>query len=123
MAVGIVADDAKGSAADAGFYIVELIDDLRLEAVALGPAAVHTHEHFGPIAGFGSAGAGLDAQVGVAGVLCTAEHGPHLKRAERFLDGVQFAFEFRVKRGVFLGHFRHSLDVFRLRLQLLIRLE
>ena len=39
VAVGVVADDAQRGAADAGFLVVELIDDLGLEAVALGPAA------------------------------------------------------------------------------------
>ena len=59
----------------------------------LGPAAVHAHEHLGPVAGLGAAGAGLDAQVGVAGVLRTAEHGPHLELAESLFDGVQLAFQ------------------------------
>ena len=74
-----------------------------VEAVALGPARVHAQEHLGPVAGLGAAGAGLDLEEGVAGVLRAAEHGPQLEVVELLLEPGQFLLQLGFEAGVLLG--------------------
>ena len=44
-----------------------------LEASALSPAEVHPQQHFGPVLGICAAGAGMDGEDGVAGVVRAGE--------------------------------------------------
>src|SRR5262249_6604194 len=44
VAVSVVADDAEGGAADAGFVVAQLVYQLGFETVALGPAGVHAEQ-------------------------------------------------------------------------------
>ena len=45
--------------------------------MALSPAGVHAVEHLGPILGLGAAGAGVDAEDDVGGVVLPGEQGGH----------------------------------------------
>ena len=57
-----------------GFVAGLHVDDLALEAAALGPAEIHAQEHLGPVLRLGAAGAGMDGDDGVLAVVLAAEH-------------------------------------------------
>src|SRR5438094_9571327 len=103
IAVSIIADDTQGSAADACFLVAQLVDQLRLKAVTLRPARIKAQEHLRPVAGFGSAGAGLNLKESVAGVLRAAEHGPQFKIIESALGAVELRLQLDVKAAILLG--------------------
>ena len=54
---------------DAGFLALTHVEDLDLEALSLGPARVHAHEHVRPVLRLGTAGARADLQLRVATVI------------------------------------------------------
>ena len=56
-----------------GLLAFLLVDDLGLEAVALGPAEVHPEEHLGPVGRLGAAGAGADREDRAALVVLAGE--------------------------------------------------
>src|SRR5205823_13231564 len=87
--VSIITDDAQSGAADASLLVAQLVDQLRLKAVPLGPAGIEAQEHLRPIAGFGSSRARLNLEEGVAGVLRTAKHGPQFKIIQPPLGAAQ----------------------------------
>ena len=65
QAVGVQAVHFKRDGLDACPVAVEFIGDHGLEALTLGPAEVHAHQHFGPVLRFGTAGTGVDGDDGV----------------------------------------------------------
>ena len=69
VAVGVEAVDAQGGAFDAAFVSRQLVQQLHLEAPALRPAGVHALEHAGPVLGLQAAGAGVQGEDGVVGVV------------------------------------------------------
>ena len=50
------------------------VDELALEAAALGPAQVHAQQHLGPVLRLGAAGAGVNRDDRVLAVVLAAEH-------------------------------------------------
>ena len=124
VAVGVVALDVQRGAADAGFVVAQLVDDLGLVAVTLGPAAVHAQEHLGPVASLGAAGAGLDPEVGVAGVLRPAQHRLQLEVVEPSSRAcASSAVQLGLEAGILLGQLGQGLEVADGGFQLLERLE
>jgi hypothetical protein len=62
VAVGVVADDVQGRTLQARLLAILALDQLRLPAPQLCKAHVHAQQHFGPVLGLGSAGAGVDGE-------------------------------------------------------------
>ena len=60
QAVRVVAGDGERRALDAGLVAGLQVDDLALEAAALGPAQVHAQQHLGPVLRLGAARARMD---------------------------------------------------------------
>ena len=79
-----------------------LREDLDLEVLPLAPAEVHAEEHLGPILGFEPAGAGMDGQDRVAGIVLAAQHLPHLEVGDALVDLIGFGHAFRERVGVTL---------------------
>ena len=73
-AVGVLALDLDGDRLDAGLFAGQQVEDGHLEAVPLGPADVHPHQHLGPVLRLGAAGAGVDGEEGVPRVVRTLQH-------------------------------------------------
>src|SRR5262249_24975319 len=73
IAVSEFTDHVERSAANAGLVIAQLVDDLDLEAVTFGPTGIQAEQHLRPIASLRAAGAGLDLEVGIAGILGAAQ--------------------------------------------------
>ena len=68
IAIGILALDEEGGRLDAGGFARLIVDQFHLIAAPFGPAAIHAAEDFGPVLAFGATGAGVDFQIGVAGI-------------------------------------------------------
>ena len=73
VGVGVAAVDGDGDALDAGLLALGLVQDLRAEPVAFGPAQVHSKEHRRPVGRLRTARPGADRQKGVALVVLAAE--------------------------------------------------
>ena len=84
IAEDVVALEPDGGALEPGLFSRLVVEDLGLEALALGVAQVHPQQHLGPVLGLGAAGPGMDGQDGVAGIVRVVEQGPQL----RFLEGL-----------------------------------
>ena len=69
VAVGVVADDVQRRALQARLLAVLPVDELGLPAAALGEAHVHPQEHLRPVLRLRAAGARVDREPGVVGVL------------------------------------------------------
>ena len=67
-AKGVVALYVDGCRLDARHFARRDLDQLRLEAVVLGPAQVHAQQDIGPVLGFSTTGAGLDIEIGAVGI-------------------------------------------------------
>ena len=83
---GVLADDGEGGGLDAGLFAVLEVVDLGLEALLLGPAQVHAHQHLGPVLALGAAGAGMHGDDGVERIGLAVEHGAGF---ELFVEGGQ----------------------------------
>jgi hypothetical protein len=64
-AIGILAADLDGGRLDAGFFALGLFQVFDLETVLLGPAGVHAQQHRSPVLTLGTAGPGMDFEIGV----------------------------------------------------------
>ena len=99
-AVGAPAVDRHGHALEPGLLPFLLVEDLGLEAVALGPAQVHPQQHLGPVGRLGAAGAGADRQEGVAVVVLAGEQQGGPLAPEIGLERGRVAIELGLELGV-----------------------
>ena len=106
-AVGVLALDGDGGGLDARLVALLVVQNLVDEAVTLGPAGVHAVEHLGPVLGLGAAGAGVELQNGVVGVVLAGEQGGHPGLLHLLLQAGVFAFQLLQDLGVvlLLAHF------------------
>ena len=70
------------------FFAGLVVDDLALEAAALGPAHVHAQQHLGPVLRLGAAGAGMDGDDGVLAIVLAAEHLLHFAGLDFLVERV-----------------------------------
>ena len=75
LAKGVLAQDGEGGGLDAGLFAVLVVVDFGLEALLLGPAQIHAHEHLSPVLAFSAAGAGMHGDDSVEGIGLPREHG------------------------------------------------
>ena len=85
-AVGVLAAGDEGRRLEPGLLPRRGLLHLDLEAAPLGPAQVHPQQDLGPVLGVGAAGAGVDGDDGVAGVVLAAEQARLLELGEAPLD-------------------------------------
>jgi len=116
-AVGRLTGHAQGHALDAGFVAGLDVNDLARDAVALHPALVHAEEHFGPVAGFSAARAGVDGQEGRVVVKLAAQELLELEFREVVDERVVFSLEFlkngglRIGIGFLAGEFAQNFEI------------
>jgi hypothetical protein len=79
-----------------------MLEHLRLESTPLRPAEVHAEQHLGPVLRLEAAGAGVDLDDRVAGVVLAAEELLQLQVVERRRDDVDLGLELRERLGVAL---------------------
>jgi len=76
-----------------------------------------------PVARLGAAGPGLNADIGVGGVLRAAQHAPEFEGLKQGNHLLGFAAQFSLKRRILGAQFLEGLQVFQRLLNLLIGLE
>ena len=86
VAVGVLTLDEDGGGLDARFFTGFVVHQLIGVAVALGPAGVHAVEHLRPVLGLGAAGAGVEGEDGVVGVILAGEQGGQTALADLLLE-------------------------------------
>ncbi len=101
--VGVLALDLDRDRLDAGLFSRLHVENRDAEAPPLRPADVHPHQHFGPVLGFGAAGAGVNGDDGVPGVVRAPQHGLEFEAVQRGADAVDLGGQLREHRLVGLG--------------------
>ena len=76
---GVLADDGEGGRLDARLFAVLVVVHLRLEALLLGPAQIHAHQHLGPVLALRAARAGMHGDNGIQRIGLAREHGPRFQ--------------------------------------------
>jgi hypothetical protein len=84
---------------------------LHPEAALLRPAQVHAQKHLGPVLGVGAAGAGMNRDHGIAGVVPTAEQPRLLQLGEPTLDRVELVLQLGGHLVVLRRHHRQLVEV------------
>src|SRR5215475_7263804 len=85
ITVRVLAANQQRDRFDPDFFAGLNIYDLRFKSVALDPALIHAQKHVGPIARFGTAGAGMNGEEGVVAIVLTRKELAELE----FLELVQ----------------------------------
>ena len=98
--IRIGALDGQRRAADAGLVPRRRLDDLRLVALALGPAEIHAHQHLRPVRGVGPADAGAEREHRVAVVVWTGELCLERRVRDLIAERGEFALEVGLHRGI-----------------------
>src|SRR5262249_16938555 len=93
VAVRVRALDGERRALDPGALAGLLLEQLGPEAAALAPAEVHAEEHLGPVLRLEAAGAGVNLDDRVPGVVLAAEQLGELEGGELALDLVDLLAE------------------------------
>jgi len=90
-----VTADLDSGGLDAGLFTLRLFQIFDLEAVLFGPARVHAQQHRGPVLALGTAGAGVNLEIGIEAI--------GLASQQRFQFAARdFLFQ-RLQRGLGLG--------------------
>ena len=120
VSVGVGAFDFECRGRKAGFLAVLIVSDDDLKSTSLGPAAIHTVEHGGPVAGLGAAGSGLNDDEGVLGIAGRIQEDDQFEGLEIFDNLVESGTRFfcRVDVIKFFGKFDTGIEVFKVFLEL-----
>ena len=70
----VLAGQRQGHALEAGLFAGLIVEHLALEAAPLRPLQVHPQQHLGPVLRLGAAGARVDRDDRVGGVVLAAQH-------------------------------------------------
>src|SRR5581483_1746650 len=110
IAVRIRALDGERRALDARAFAGLLLEELGPEPAPLAPAEVHAEEHLGPVLRLEPAGAGMNLDDRVAGVVLAAEELPELELREAGFDLLDLRAELVQRvRIAFLGELEEDL--------------
>ena len=106
-----------------GEFTLEDLFRLSLELALLRPAKIHTQEHLSPILRLGAAGAGVDADDGIRGVMLSAEKLLQLRRFDFLLPLVEVRNEIVADALALLGPLDERRDLFVADVQLVDEIE
>src|ERR1019366_2813083 len=109
--IGVLAIDAEGCRLDARLVAWLILIELRGETLALRPAQVHAHQHFGPILRLGAAGAGMNGHDGAALIIFAGEQRLGLQLLDQAAQGIHFAPQFSRNLFAFARQIEVSGDV------------
>ena len=112
-AIGVFPLDGDGGGLDARLVPVLVVQGLDGEIMPLAPAGVHAEKHLAPVLGLGAAGAGVERQDGVVGVILPGEQGGQIGLLQGGLQGGIPLLHLGKQAGVVLlhGHFHQSGQV------------
>jgi len=74
IAIGVISGSGECYTFNAGFITGLEVDQNEFEPFTLQPARVHAKQHFGPVLGFSTAGAGIDGNDGITGIVGIVEN-------------------------------------------------
>jgi hypothetical protein len=125
VAIGVVPLDEDGRGLDARLVAVLVVQQLIGKAVALGPTGIHAVEHLRPVLGLGAAGAGVESEDGVVGVIFPGEQGRQAAVADLLFQGLIALGHLVQLAGVILllGHFAQGQGVLPVGDQVVILLD
>ena len=109
--VGVLAFDQERGRLDPGLLPRRGLEQLHLEPALLGPAHLHPQQHLGPVLGVGPAGAGVDRDERVAGVVAAREQPLLLELVEALLHAPHLLLELRRDLRILLGELRQRLEI------------
>ena len=92
-AVGVLADDADRGALDPGDFAGGGFEELGRKALRLAVLQVHAQQHLGPVLGLRAAGAGLDVDESIPGIVRAAEHALELEALDILAHHIDVAAE------------------------------
>jgi hypothetical protein len=93
LAEGVLAGDGEGGRLDARLFAVLVVVHLGFEALLLGPAQVHAHQHLGPVLALGAARAGMHGDDGVQRIGLAVEHGARFQLLGKGGQGLDVALQ------------------------------
>ena len=111
QAKGIFAGDGERGRLDARFFAVLVVVHFGLEALLLGPAQVHAHQHLGPVLALGAARARMHRDDGVQRVGLAGKHGAGFQILGERGQRLDFAVEIGEHVFAFAGQLEIGLDV------------
>ena len=111
QAVGKVAGDGEGRGLDPRLVAVLNLVDLGAEALPLGPAQIHAHQHLGPVLALRAARAGMHGDDGVQRIGLAREHRLRFQLLGELHQRGNLAFEVGLGRLAFLRQLEVGLDV------------
>ena len=103
-AVGVLPLNGDGGGLDARLVVILVVEGFDGEVVALRPAGVHPVEHLAPVLGLGAAGAGVEAEDGVAVVVLAGEQGGQIGLLQGPLQAAEALAHLRQEALVVLLH-------------------
>ena len=99
-AVGVLALHGRRRGLEARLLARARLDELGLEAAAVRPALVHAQHHLGPVLRVGAAGAGMDRDDRVAGVVLAVEQRVLLQARELLAERLELGLDLLVQPGL-----------------------
>lgn len=111
--IGVVPGDHDGHALDPGFVAWLQVEHLGGKFLGLTPAQIHAHKDAHPILSLGAAGACVDGDHGVAGIVLAGEHALKLHGLDPLNERIQGLANLREGFLVAFGH-AHFEQEFRL---------
>src|SRR5690606_32480071 len=91
ITIGVFAFDEQRRRLNAGLFARAVLDHFNLVAFALGPAGIHSQQHFGPVLALRAARARVDFDVGIVAVSFASEQRLHLVGVSAFRQLFQAA--------------------------------
>ena len=98
-AESVFPNDVNCRALDAGNIAGGSLEQLCLETFGISPAQIHPEQHFGPILGFGAAGAGLNVDERIVCIHFAAEHPAKFELGDLLLNSIEVCSDI-LERGV-----------------------
>jgi hypothetical protein len=92
---GVLTGQREGHALEPGLFARLIVEQLALEAAALGPLQVHAQQHLGPVLRLSAAGAGMNRDDRVRRVVLATEHLLGFRRVNLRLERIERHFEIR----------------------------
>ena len=116
-AIGVLTAGDEGGRLQPRLLPRRSLQHLDLKAAPFGPAQVHPQQDLGPVLGIGAAGAGVDGDDRVAGVVLAAEQPRLFQLGQSPLDRAQLGVELSRHLLIFSRHLSQIVEVANVPLQ------
>jgi hypothetical protein len=121
--VGVLSLDQEGGRLDPGLLPRRDLEQLHIEPALLRPPHLHPQDHLGPVLRIGAAGAGVDRDERIPGVISAGEQPLLLEFAETLLDGGDLLLQLLRDVRVLFRQLGKRLEVLDVALELVVHRE